>query len=211
MKRGILALLWLLSILILPLRPIYAAEPEQKPAAPEEKPAEPAEKPLGPGWMSLDSSVGVVDNWIALNKSAVENAIGIGISGYFDTSYIWSSNLSQKSRPESAVDILISDQNKVEFNSFHIALDKPEKDWGVGFHLSCDFGRTGALLREATLWGKTLHDGTSAEVREAYITTTIPVGEGIQFKGGLFVYAPGNGNSSEPRKLQRRNYPLVRF
>ncbi len=66
------------------LRPIYAAEPEQKPAAPEEKPAEPAEKPLGPGWMSLDSSVGVVDNWIALNKSAVENAIGISISGFLD-------------------------------------------------------------------------------------------------------------------------------
>ncbi len=58
MKRGILPLLWLLSILILPLRPIYAAEPEQKP---EEKPAEPAEKPLGPGWLSLDSTVGVAD------------------------------------------------------------------------------------------------------------------------------------------------------
>ena len=152
MKRGILALLWLLSILILPLRPLYAAEPEQKPAAPEEKPAEPAEKPLGPGWMSLDSSVGVVDNWIALNKSAVENAIGIGISGYLDTSYIWSSNLP-KGPPRISGRYFYGDQNKVEFNSFHIALDKPEKDWGVGFHLSSDFGRTGALLGDATLWG----------------------------------------------------------
>ena len=58
MKRGILPLLWLLSILILPLRPIYAAEPEQKPA-------EPADKPLEPGWLSLDSSVGAADRWLA--------------------------------------------------------------------------------------------------------------------------------------------------
>ena len=65
MKRGILPLLWLLSILILPLRPIYAAEPEQKPAPTEQKPAEPADKPLEPGWLSLDSTVGAADGWLA--------------------------------------------------------------------------------------------------------------------------------------------------
>ena len=57
----------------------------------------------------------------------------------------------------------------------------------MGFHVSGDFGRTGELLREATLWAKTFHKEPSAELREAYITSTIPVGEGIQFKGGLFV------------------------
>jgi hypothetical protein len=46
---------------------------------------------------------------------------------------------------------------------------------------------TGKLLRQATLWGKTLHKEPSAELRESYVTTTIPFGEGIQFKGGLFV------------------------
>ena len=32
-----------------------------------------------------------------------------------------------------------------------------------------------------------MHKEPSAELRESYITTTIPLGEGIQFKGGLFV------------------------
>jgi hypothetical protein len=41
------------------------------------------------------------------------------------------------------------------------------------------------------LWGKSLQKEPSAELRESYITTTIPFGEGIQFKGGLFVTTLG--------------------
>lgn len=191
MKRGFLAVLWFLAVLVLMLRPVYAAEPE-KPAAPEQKPAEPADKPLEPGWLSLDSSVGLLDKAIADGKGAVEGALGIGISGFFDTSYTWSSN-----HPRSPSNIsgryFDKDYNKVVFNGFHIALDKPEKDWGVGFHISGDFGRTGELLREATFYGTNKLPGAgnggepSAELREAFVTTTIPVGEGLALKGGLMV------------------------
>jgi hypothetical protein len=206
MKRGILTLLWLLTILVLTFRPVYAAEPEKP--APEQKPPEPAEKPLEPGWLSLDGSVGLLDKAIADGKGRVQDALGIGIAGYFDTGYTWSSN-----HPHHPANIsgryFDKDYNKIEFNDFHIAIDKPEKDWGVGFHLSGDFGRTGELLREATLWGKTLHKEPSAELREAFVTTTIPIGEGLQFKGGLFVTplgteiipAPGNYNDEISRSF----------
>ena len=144
------------------------------------------EKPLAPGWLSLDCCVGSMDKAIANGKGAVEGALGIGISGYLDTSYTWSSN-----HPHSPANIsgryFDKDHNKVVFNDFHIVVDKPEKDWGVGFHISGDFGRTGELLREATLWGKTLAREPSAELREAFVTTTIPVGEGLALKGGLMV------------------------
>ena len=148
------------------------------------------DKPLAPGWLSLDSSVGVLDSKIAQGKGALEKALGINIGGYLDTSYTWSSNY-----PSYPANIsgryFDKDQNKIDFNDFHVALDKPEKDWGVGFHLSGDFGRTGELLREATLWGKTFHKEPSAELRESYITTTIPIGEGIGVKGGLWVTTLG--------------------
>jgi hypothetical protein len=144
------------------------------------------DKPLGPGWLSLDSSVGVLDKNIADGKSALEGALGIGISGFLDTSYQWSSNHPKNPRNITGR-YFDKDYNKLVFNNFHVAVEKPEKDWGVGFRLSGDFGRTGELLREATLWGKSLHDEPSAEVREAYLTTTIPIGEGIGVKGGLFV------------------------
>lgn len=148
------------------------------------------DKPLGPGWLSLDNSVGVLDKNIADGKSALEGALGIGISGFLDTSDQWSSNHPKNPRNITGR-YFDKDYNKLVFNNFHVAVEKPEKDWGIGFRLSGDFGRTGELLRETTLWGKSLHDEPSAEVREAYLTTTIPVGEGIGVKGGLFVTTLG--------------------
>lgn len=184
MKNSIVVLFWVM--LILSLRPAYAQQAQQPPA-PEQKPAEPAEKLLEPGWLSLDNSVGVLDSKIADGKTALQNALfGINISGYLDTSYQWGSNHPRNPNFMSGR-YFDQDYNEIDWNDFHLELDKPEKDWGVGFHLAGDFGETGKLLRQATLWGKTLHREPSAELRESYITTTIPIGEGIQVKGGLFV------------------------
>jgi hypothetical protein len=144
------------------------------------------EKPLGPGWLSLDCCVGPLDKAIADGKGALEKALGISISGYLDTG--WTLSTNHPSRPANiSLRYFDKDQNKLVFNGLNLTFDKPEKDWGVGFHLAGDFGRTGELLREATFWGRTLSKESSAELREAYLTTTIPVGEGIGVKGGLFV------------------------
>jgi hypothetical protein len=206
MKKGLV-----LSLLVLgfaaPVMTARAAE-EQKPAATEQKPAEPEEKPLGPGWLSMDCCVGVLDGKIADGKGALEKALGISISGFFDTSYTWSSN-----HPSNPTDIsgryFDKDHNKIEFNDFNITIDKPEKDWGVGFHIVGDFGRTAELLREATLWNKKFQKQPSAELREFFLTTTIPIGEGLQIKGGKFVTlmgtevipAPGSYNPNISRSF----------
>ena len=146
------------------------------------------DKPLAPGWLSLDSSVGVLDSKIGDAKGALEKALGISISGYLDTGYTWSSNRPR--RPDNITGRYFDrDDNELVFNGFNITIDKPEKDWGVGFHAAADFGRTGELLREATQWNKRGPRGcceSSAELRELFLTTTIPVGEGLQLKGGLF-------------------------
>lgn len=182
MKKVLAVLLLVLASYAGPVTLVWAAE--------EAKPAEPADKPLEPGWLSLDCCVGVLDGKIADGKGALEKAIGISISGFLDTGYNWSSN-----HPRSPSDIsgryFHKDHNKIVFNDFNLTIDKPEKDWGVGFHLVGDFGRTGELLREATLWGKVLHKEPSAELREAYLTTTIPIGEGLQIKAGKFVTTQG--------------------
>lgn len=92
------------------------------------------EKPLPPGWLSLDSSVGELDKSIAEGKSSVEKALGLGISGYIDTGYNWSSNRPR--RPANITGrVFDKNHNKLVFNDFHIAVEKPEKDWGVGFRI----------------------------------------------------------------------------
>ena len=178
MKKGLRRFLLALAVLIIAsstTRTVNAAEEE---------------KPLGPGWLSLDCCIGPLDNAIANGKDSLQKASGLNFGGYLDTSYTWSSN---HPRSPSAISLRYFDKdyNKIVFNNFHLFVEKPEKDWGVGFRVSGDFGRTGELLREATLWGKSLNKEPSAELREAYLTTTIPVGEGIGVKGGLFVTTLG--------------------
>src|SRR5215475_8359307 len=95
MRKTLVGLLLALASCAVPITLVRAAE-EPKPPATEQKPAEPAEKPLEPGWLSLDSTVGVADNWIALNKAVVENALGFNIGGYLDASYQWGSNYPGK-------------------------------------------------------------------------------------------------------------------
>jgi Putative beta-barrel porin-2, OmpL-like. bbp2 len=175
MKNGLAVLLLAMASYIAPFQAVWAAEED---------------KPLAPGWVSLESSVGVLDRTIENGKSALQDALGINISGYLDAGYNWSSNHPKNPRNIS-LRYFDKDHNKLVFNDFHVALEKPEKDWGIGFRISGDFGRTGELLREATLWGKSLQDEPSAELREAYLTTTIPVGAGIGIKGGLFVTTLG--------------------
>jgi len=216
MKSNVVVFFWFLSMVVLPLKPVNAQQ-DQKPPTTEQKPAEPAEKPLAPGWLSLDSTVGIVDNKIADGKTALQNALfGINISGFLDTSWTFSTN-----HPGSVWRHNISgryfdmDNNQIVFNDFNITIDKPEKDWGVGFHLVGDFGRAGELLREATFWGSNKFTGAgnggepSAELREAFLTFTIPIGAGLQIKGGKFVTlmgteilpAPGSYNPNISRSF----------
>jgi hypothetical protein len=170
MKRGLMVGAMFLSILLVEWKDVSAEEA----------------KGLAPGLLSLDSSVGVLDNSIQNGKSSLENALGIKISGFLDGSYTWSSN--EPSHPANISGRYFDkDHNKVVFNDFNLTLEKPEKDWGVGFKLVGDFGRMGELLREATLWGESFHREPSAELREAFLTTTLPLGEGLAVKGGLFV------------------------
>jgi len=153
---------------------------------------------LGPGWLSLDSSVGKLDNAIQKGKSKLENYMfGFKLSGFLDTSYTWSSNFPNGDISIRTFDL---DHNKVVFNHFNLTLDRPvaDKGWSVGARLVGDFGRTAEILREATLWGPTTVSEPSAELREANMTVRVPIGAGLLIKGGLFMTTLGTEIIPEP-------------
>jgi hypothetical protein len=189
----------------------YAADQPPPPAgAPAPAPEGP--KPLSPGVMGLEPFIGPVDNAVDDAKAAISKATGFDFSGFLDASYTYSSNHPSDGHPNKSQisgRYFDKDHNKVVFNAFNITIDKPEKDWGVGFHFSADIGRAGELLREATLWGPRIVEEPSAELREVFLTYTIPMGEGIAVKAGKFVTplgteilpAPGNYNNNISRSF----------
>ena len=182
MQRGFFVVGLLVVFFFSTLEPVYSQE-----------------KGLGPGWLSLDGSVGLLDKRVESGKSTLEKALGIRISGFLDTSYTWSSNHAGGPEEDISLRVFDIDHNDVVFNHFNLTLERPEpeKGWGLGGKLVADFGRTAELLREATFYGVSKLKGAgnggepSAELREAFLTTTIPVGAGLQVKGGLFVTTLG--------------------
>lgn len=132
--------------------------------------------------------------------------MGISISGFLDSSYTWSSNRPGFGNDDDiSLRVFDKDHNEIVFNHLNLTLEKPEKDWGVGLKLVADFGRTAELLREATLWGSKLQvpgagsgGEPSAELREAFVTFTVPIGAGLQVKGGKFVTLMGTEIISAP-------------
>ncbi len=62
------------------------------------------DKPLGPGWLSLDGSVGRLDNKIADGKGSLEKALGLTMGGILGYELYWSSN-HPKGRAISVEDI----------------------------------------------------------------------------------------------------------
>jgi hypothetical protein len=71
--------------------------------------------------------------------------------------------------------------NEISLNVVDIALDKPldEAPWAAGYHVELWLGPDGAALGTSTAGGQ-------AAIRSAYIALRTPVGNGIDWKFGVF-------------------------
>ena len=177
MKKRVMKTVFYAALLFLVSQPLYAQD-----------------KGLAPGWLSLDGSVGLLDKKIEEGKSAIEKALfGIKISGFWDVTYHYSFNNPVNTQDDITGRFFQQDHNEINLDSFKLVLEKDEKDWGVGFRIDANFGRTAEVLREATLWGTKFQTPgvnggePSVELQQAFISTTVPLGKGIQLFGGKFV------------------------
>lgn len=96
---------------------------------------EPDMEKLPPGWLSLDSSVGVLDYQVQKAKKKIEQSLFGGqmqLSGFLQTTYT-----TATTHPNSPANISIRsfflDQNKLQFNAFNLTLERPlpDGDWGA--------------------------------------------------------------------------------
>ena len=75
----------------------------------------------------------------------------------------------------------VNNANQISLNVVDIALDKPldEAPWASGYHVELWLGPDAAALGTST-------SGGNAAIREAYIALRTPVGNGIDWKFGVF-------------------------
>jgi hypothetical protein len=111
------------------------------------------------------------------------------LSGYVDVSAQWNLG-SQNGGPTPVYSYGgINKADGFNLNAVDIALDKPqdESPWASGYHVEMMFGPDNPI-----------GDGQYGAIRQAYITLRTPVGNGIDWKVGVFDTILGYESTSSP-------------
>jgi hypothetical protein len=149
------------------------------------------------GVVSLASAARADEAKMSQVQTALSNTT---LSGYVDTSMQYNPTGSGSVAP-------VAFQNSTKANSFNlnvidIALDKPadEGPWASGYHVELWFGPDASTLG-TSLWNNTTASsglGSDVAIRQAYITLRTPVGNGIDWKIGVFDTIIGYESTSSP-------------
>ena len=144
------------------------------------------------GVVSLASAARADEAKVSPVQTALSNTT---LSGYVDASIQWN-----PSGGASVAPVAFQGPNKsngFNLNVVDLALDKPEDEgpWAAGYHVELWLGPDAATL------GTTLDsasDAQSAAIRQAYVTLRTPVGNGLDWKLGVFDTIIGYESTSSP-------------
>src|SRR5271157_2512682 len=122
------------------------------------------------GVVSLTSAARADESKISKVQTALSNTT---ISGYVDTAVQFNPNGSSGGTPNYYYG---SNPNSINLNVVDIAIDKPldESPWASGYHVEFFVGPVANSM------------GLPDNIRQAYITLRTPVGNGIDWKVGIF-------------------------
>lgn len=106
------------------------------------------------------------------------------ISGYVNTSIHWNTGTGNESLPAYSYNAA-SKADGFNLDVFKLQIEKPldEAQWSAGYKAELLFGG------DAGAYGTTLDengDGSAAAIKQAYVSLRAPVGNGLDFKVGVF-------------------------
>lgn len=106
------------------------------------------------------------------------------ISGYVNTSIHWNTGTGNESLPNHGYNTA-SKADGFNLDVFKLQIEKPldEAQWSAGYKAELLFGG------DAGAYGTTVDqngDGSAAAVKQAYVSLRAPVGNGLDFKVGVF-------------------------
>ena len=130
------------------------------------------------GVVSLTSAVRADETKISQVQTALSNTT---ISGYVDTSVQFTpqggGNFGTSGAPAYSPNYYYnSSPNSINLNVVDIAIDKPldESPWASGYHVEFFVGPVAQAM------------GLNNDIRQAYVTLRTPLGNGIDWKIGIF-------------------------
>jgi len=105
------------------------------------------------------------------------------LSGYVDTSMQWNLGTGNANTPPYSFGGA-SKADGFNLNVVQLSLDKPldESEWAAGYHVDLWLGPDAAALGSASIFSGTSDLG----IRQAYISLRTPVGNGLDWKVGVF-------------------------
>jgi len=110
------------------------------------------------------------------------------ISGYVDTSAQW--NLGTGNNNPVPVKFNTGKQDGFNLNVVQISIAKPldESEWAAGYRFDAWFGPDANTLNTASLNGgnQTFYPNRDFAIRQAYVALRMPVGNGLDWKIGVF-------------------------
>jgi hypothetical protein len=164
------------------------------------------------GVVSLASAARADEAKLSQVQTALSNTT---LSGYVDTSIQYNPTGSGSVAPvafqntfDNSGNVNSTKANGFNLNVIELALDKPmdESPWAAGYHVQMWFGPDAATLGTSQSLGNTSGSGDnsgynssqSAAIRQAYISLRTPVGNGIDWKIGVFDTIIGYESTSSP-------------
>ena len=142
------------------------------------------------GVVSLSSAARADEAKMSQVQTALSNTT---LSGYVDVAAIWRPGTDQNANGFHIPAQSFSKNDGFFLNAVDLALDKPEDEgpWASGYHVELMMGPDNPV-------GYTFSSAAFDTLRQAYVTLRTPVGNGIDWKVGIFDTVIGYESNSDP-------------
>lgn len=118
---------------------------------------------------------------------------GLEVHGVLAVDYTY--NFNRPRGDKNGLLLFNEDDNTASLDLANIRVAHKSMVAGIGFLADLDFGETAEGVGRSTRWGDSFPNGSENdnffELRQAYLTYTLPVGNGVSFKAGKFVTLHG--------------------
>lgn len=137
---------------------------------------------------TLQQRVEELEKQVKDQKMSIAGNLGLDIHGMIAGDYLY--NFNSPDSHENQFRVFDTDANSFTLNDAFLYIARQKEDEPLGFVMDFDFGKTAEGVGSVTHWSNNPNNSESTnsfELREAYLTYKVPVGDGITLKAGKFV------------------------